>query len=115
MANATSKWSWTVKDARWPDGTPRMPVSRCPHCGRKLDAASTLAAAHAPQPQPDDLVVCFGCGEALKFDRRLRLVRVSAAELAALEPDVAAEFMQTQSVVRAFLASDYGQRRGTRR
>jgi len=47
--------------------------------------------------------VCFGCGEALTFDRRLRLQRISAAELAALHPDEAAELRQTQHAVRSFL------------
>jgi len=55
-------------------------------------------------PKPADLTVCFGCGEALTFDRRLRLQRISAAELAALHPDEAAELRKTQHAVRAFLA-----------
>jgi hypothetical protein len=89
---------------RWSDGTPRVPVTRCPHCGQKLDAASVLQG-EVPLPEPDDLTVCFGCGEALQFDAKLRLRKMTAAELAALAPDEAAELRQTQQAIRKFLAS----------
>jgi hypothetical protein len=60
---------------RWPDGTPRLPFSRCPHCGQKLDAASRMEGPQ-PLPKPDDLSVCIGCGEVLAFDGRLHLRKV---------------------------------------
>lgn len=81
----------------------RVPEVRCPHCGHRLDAAGTLAGA-VPRPKRFDLTVCFGCGEVLQFDRRLRLQRITANELAALTPDEAADLRQTQTAIREFLA-----------
>jgi hypothetical protein len=96
---------------RFPDGTPRLPLSRCPHCGAKHDAASVLQQGEIPQPQPGDFSVCFGCGEVLTYDRRLRLQRVAASTLAAMEPEEAANLRETQEAVRSFLASAIGNKR----
>jgi hypothetical protein len=89
---------------RWPDGSPRTPVSRCPHCGYRMDAVSQIGVERPPRPEPGDLTVCFGCGEALQFGPRLAMQKITAAQLAALEPDEAAELQRMQVVVRAFLA-----------
>jgi hypothetical protein len=90
---------------RWSDDTPRLPLSRCPHCGKKLDAASRMEGPQ-PLPKPDDLTVCIGCGEVLAFDGRLHLRKVSATELATVARSVQAELRRTQRVIRAFLASE---------
>ena len=82
----------------------RLSPSRCPHCGYKMNAASTMSGP-APLPNPGDFGVCFGCGEALQYDRRLRLVKISAAQIAALDPDERAELQQVQNAVRSFLAA----------
>lgn len=92
---------------RWPDGSPRLPPSRCPHCGKRLNAAGVVDGT-APLPRPDDLTICFGCGEALTFDRGLRLRAIRASELAGLTPEEAADLRRVQSAVRAFLARDGG-------
>ncbi len=55
-------------------------------------------------PKPDDLTVCMGCGEVLTFGPRLTLHKITAAELAALTPEEAADLEQTQTIVRAFLS-----------
>lgn len=82
----------------------RLRPSRCPHCGYNTDAATALAGPTL-RPSPGDLSVCLGCGEALQYDRRLRLVRISAAELAALNPDEREALREVQEAVRSFLAS----------
>jgi len=48
--------------------------------------------------------VCFGCGETLRFDGKLRLRKMTLAELAALAPEEAADLQQTQQAIRKFLA-----------
>jgi hypothetical protein len=83
----------------------RLSPSRCPHCGHRLNAASRLSGP-VPKPVPGDMTICFGCGEALQFDRRLRLTKITAAEIAALDPDERAELQQTQAAVRSFLAAE---------
>jgi hypothetical protein len=52
------------------------------------------------------MTVCFGCGEALQYDRRLRPVKISAAQIAALDPDERAELQKVQDAVRTFLARE---------
>lgn len=44
----------------------RLPVSLCPRCGRKLDAAT-----HVENASPDELdfSICLGCQEVLRFYR----------------------------------------------
>lgn len=69
-----------------------------------MDTVSRLSA-DVPPPNPGDFGICFGCGETLVFDRRLRLRKITAAEVSALDPDEAAELRQTQQAIRAFLAS----------
>jgi hypothetical protein len=69
------------------------------------DAASTLSGP-VPNPRRGDLTACFGCGEALKYDRRLRLVKISAAELVALAPDERSALQEVQNAVRSFLAAE---------
>jgi hypothetical protein len=83
----------------------RVPLSRCPHCGHILDAASVLEGP-TPKPVEGDLSICLGCGEVSQFDRRSRLRPVTASILADLDPDEAADLLKTQKAVRAFLASE---------
>lgn len=63
-----------------------------------------LGTSPVPKPTVGDLALCFGCGEVLQFGRRLRLQRITAAEITALDPETAADLRQTQTLVRAFLA-----------
>jgi hypothetical protein len=79
-----------------------MRPGRCPHCGKWLNAVSTLEGP--VPPSEGDLTVCFGCGEALRFDAELLLRKITAAELAALDPEEAAVFCETQTKVRRFIA-----------
>jgi hypothetical protein len=86
----------------------RLPPKKCPHCGYLVTAASAMRGP-TPMPKPGDLSVCFGCGEALQFDRRLRLAKITAAELAALGRREAAEFHRVQREVRRFLETRGGE------
>lgn len=85
---------------RWPDGSARLPLTQCPRCGKKLDAASTLDGL-APLPQPNDIMVCFACGGALKYDDHMGLQTMTLAELSALSPDEAADLRQVQTTIRS--------------
>jgi hypothetical protein len=58
------------------------------------------------QPRRGDLTVCFGCGEALQYDRRLRLVKIGAAQISALDPDEHAALQQMQNAIRSFLEAE---------
>ena len=89
---------------RWPGGFPRLPTVRCPHCGKKLNAAGRLGEDAPPMPTPGDMMVCFGCGEIAAFDARLRLRRMTAVEIAGLDPEETADLRRTQTTIRDFLA-----------
>ena len=70
----------------------------------RIDAASSLQYP-GMRPKPGDLSVCFGCGEVLQFTKRLRVAKMTAAELAALREDEAAPLRATQALIRRFLAA----------
>jgi hypothetical protein len=44
-----------------------MPLSRCPGCGAKLDAARAVDA-DAASPDPGDFSICLDCGHLMAFD-----------------------------------------------
>ena len=52
------------------DGVTRLGVSLCPHCGYKLDAATSLTSNR--RPSPGDWTVCMECTGLLVFDVFLR-------------------------------------------
>jgi hypothetical protein len=93
-----------MRDAENLSTAVRLPPTRCPHCGYTLDAASVLDGP-APKPTPGDLSVCFGCGAALQFDKRLRVTKLTLREIARLHPDERADLERTQRNVREFLAT----------
>lgn len=79
-------------------------VMRCVHCGHPFDGVTVLGGTLRP-PRAGDASVCFACGEVMRFDRRNRVRRMSAREIATLSPDLAAALHATQAVVRRFLAA----------
>jgi hypothetical protein len=99
---------------RFPDGIPKLPVTQCPNCGHKLDAASVLRAGPIPLPKPGDFSVCIGCATALTFGDQLQLQVMSESELAALKPRERANIKKVQATVRIimlhkFLEGDFFQ------
>ena len=88
---------------------PSIPQARCPHCYYRLSRVGQVntRAADTPTPRPGDLTVCVGCGAALQFGPKLRLLPLAARELAALEPDERADLQATQAHVRAAIARNF--------
>lgn len=76
----------------------------CPHCGYASDSLGTLGPT-TPRPRRGDMSVCIGCGELLRFDRKLRLVRMPATAIAALPEDDAQELAKVQLAVRMLIAN----------
>lgn len=71
-----------------------LPVTHCPHCGHKHDAATNLEAPRAPGQ--GDVSICLECGGIAVFDAdplRLRLPT----------PDEQAQLESNQAVVSAQL------------
>lgn len=89
---------------RRPDGSPRVPLSQCPHCLVRLNTVGQIGVERPPLPVTGDLTVCGGCAAVLTFTRRLRLRAMTAHEIAALDPESAADLHRTQAEVTTFLA-----------
>lgn len=64
----------------------RLKPHRCPHCGKRLNAAGTTDGADA-RPEPGDCTMCFGCGEWCVFADDLSLRKPSEDELVELLDD----------------------------
>lgn len=62
----------------------RMAPVNCPVCQAELSAATDVRGGDA-QPKPDDLTICLYCTAPLRFDADLRPVRLSQADIGALD------------------------------
>jgi len=52
----------------------RVPPSLCPNCGVVMDVVSALLAEDKKRaPEPNDVTLCFRCGEWLWFDKELHV------------------------------------------
>lgn len=71
----------------------------CPSCGARVNATLDAAGAYSP-PKKDDLSVCVSCAAPLSFDEKLRLRRVTPAEILTLHPDEQREVREAQRQVR---------------
>lgn len=83
-----------------PMRTSRLPVSQCPTCETRLDAASHSVAA----PQPGDFSICIKCGALLQFrpDLIVRLASPKALEeLRTMQPEDYATICQLQEKIRS--------------
>lgn len=80
--------------------TLRTPESACPHCGKKLDAATSPDLA---SPDPGDITICLGCTAILKFDEKLMIVAIEQPELEQIQredPEGYAQILYAQSIAR---------------
>jgi hypothetical protein len=60
-----------------------LPPSRCPNCGKVLDAATGVdeKGLHQRLPAAGDFTVCIGCGHIMVFANDLTLRNPTAAEM----------------------------------
>ncbi len=79
--------------------TTRIPDSHCHACGTLFDRASDLLGR--ARPKPGDISVCVRCGVAATYDQDLRVVPLSASELAALPDEVRDKLARYVRAVRA--------------
>lgn len=74
-----------IGDKHPDEGTFRMPVCHCPHCGYKLDAAS-VPGNKGKRPIPGDFSVCLKCAAVLRFKDDLTLRATTLGEHKECEP-----------------------------
>lgn len=53
---------------------------KCPHCEKKVDAATHLKDLKAA-PRPGDLTVCIGCFKASRYDKNLKMEKFDVSTL----------------------------------
>lgn len=75
----------------------------CPTCGYLTNKAS--AADGTPvMPEAGDVCICIKCGEILKYDRYMKLHKISEVELRELksiDPEVYLDAIKAQGLARA--------------
>jgi hypothetical protein len=71
--------------AMHPDGTPRMPESKCLACGYTFDAASGVTGAE--HPQAGDISLCLRCGHLMAFNADLTTRALTDAEMLEVAED----------------------------
>lgn len=77
--------------------TTRLPVTVCPVCEYRADAASDVAGGD-DGPTPGDFSICINCASVLTYDERLQLAIAGAQELR----DAPDELWAAQAAVRHF-------------
>lgn len=104
--------------------TVRLPPCLCPQCGKFLDAATPMftvkidAAGHAKlviidrsgQPKAGNWTMCLGCYQFLKFDHKLRVVKLSEQEFRA-DPEAVRQGMFAMRREAMFVRALYADRR----
>lgn len=80
--------------------TVHLKASRCPNCGKKLDACSGLDRG----PGPGDLTVCIECSALVRFDDDMQLTGFSEDEADRLlaDPEWVAAIRRAVGVVRLY-------------
>jgi len=63
----------------------RMSKTSCPYCGKGLDAASSPHHRGA-RPSEGDLGMCVGCGGFMKYNKELKLDKITTEELLDIDP-----------------------------
>ena len=89
--------------------TTKVPLTKCPTCGKVLDAATAAADGQTPpdaMPEPGNYTVCLGCGEILIFDRRMRAARPTPADWITTPVDVQQALRRVQAAVRSMQKPD---------
>lgn len=74
---------------------PKPPIGKihwinahCPSCGREVHfAANDRHSAHQSHPEPDDVSICWTCGQPAIYDEKLQLRKPNAAELLEIARD----------------------------
>lgn len=76
-----------------------LPISVCPSCGYRMDAATAVDAADPARPRPGDYSICLDCGSILVFlaDYTHRLM--TEEEAANLEDETRIQFQRIRKAL----------------
>ena len=79
--------------------TTHTPEDKCPYCGHKISAATSVTSPHAT-PRPGDMTVCLECQEVSIFTVTLTLRKPTRKEQELIDRDSAV--LATQMLMRAY-------------
>ena len=80
-------------------------LNHCPHCGKELDAATSVIQGVEAVPNEDDLTICLGCAAVLFFnaDGTVRAPRPGEVEAVKREePEAWQDVLIAQRRLRLF-------------
>jgi DNA-directed RNA polymerase subunit RPC12/RpoP len=77
----------------------RVPLSPCPHCGKKFDGASPAFDKHA-KPKEGDLSVCSNCGAINQYAENLALTTFPPEDFSLLPIETRNELTHVQKALR---------------
>lgn len=80
----------------------RHGVTKCPHCGKDINAASSIDDM-AATPEPGDFSLCFGCAGFLKFGDNLELLPMTYDDIVDLPPEHRTPLLQQRDLLHGFL------------
>jgi hypothetical protein len=80
--------------------TTRVPISPCPQCGAKLDAATSVNGEMNAVPDgKHEVTICINCGALLKFGLGLILEPLTVADMGSIPTATLAELAKAQRIV----------------
>jgi hypothetical protein len=96
-----------VNEKQEPDPTTdsqgkRLPLSPCPKCGYKNDAATPCNefAEENGRPRPDDISVCLGCATVLQFNHDMTTRAVELDDIPDISDDTKFQVRRIQQTMR---------------
>ena len=89
-------------DARTDSQGKRLPLSPCPKCGYKTDAATPCneIAEENSRPRPDDISVCLGCATVLQFNSDMTTRAVELDDIPGISDDTKFQVRRIQQTMR---------------
>jgi len=96
-----------TEEPKQPDSTTdsqgkRLPLSPCPKCGYKNDAATPCneVADENMRPRPDDISVCLGCATVLQFNPDMTTRAVELDDIPGISNDTKFQVRWLQQTIR---------------
>lgn len=81
----------------------RLPLSPCPKCGYKNDAATLcdeFVTDENSRPRPDDISVCLGCATVLQFNSDMTTRTVELDDIPGIDDDTKFQVRRIQQTMR---------------
>ena len=75
-----------------------MPISICPQCGKKIDAAISASGEHV-MPESGDVTICVYCGVLLEYTDQLLVSILPSETLEDMDEEDLEQLLRIQQVI----------------